>query len=266
MSDYNPQSQPPPEQPAGIETNGTAVPSARRRPPGPAPVVTYTLLGVTVAVYLMQMVSPFLFNGTDLPAAIGLKINEAILKGQIWRLITPVLLHGSILHIGFNMYVLYKWGPELERVYGRQRYILLYFLAGFSGNVMSFLFTPAPSLGSSTAIFGLLSAQAVFFYQNRGLFGQYARRALAELVMLAGINLFIGLSPGIDNWGHIGGLIGGALFAWFAGPLLHVEGIHPAIRLVDTRERGDVWRSALRVALLFAALVIFNFYLHLGVR
>lgn len=238
----------------------------RRRPPGPPPLVTYTLLGATIFVFLLQSISQLLFGGVDFPAALGLKLNDAILEGEVWRLLTPLLLHGSIIHIGFNMYILYKWGPEIERVYGRQRYLMLYLLSGFSGNVMSFLFTPAPSLGASTAIFGLLGAQAVFFYHNRRLFGQYAQRAVTELALLAGINLLIGLSPMIDNWGHVGGLLGGTLFAWFAGPLLRLEETPTLRRLVDIRPKAESWRAAVSVGLLFSALAAFNFFLQGGLR
>jgi len=220
------------------------------------PFVAYTLLGVTVFVFLLQMGSTFLLNGTDYPALLGMKINERIIQGELWRLFTPVFLHStrSILHIVFNMYALYIFGPGLERHFGSLRFLGLYMISGFCGNVASFLLSPAPSLGSSTAIFGLLGAQGAFLYQNRELFGKRAQRALANIITIAGINLFIGLSPGIDNWGHIGGLIGGGLFAWFGGPILRLEGVYPTLRLVDQRETGDVLRVGLIVGVLFAML------------
>ncbi len=224
-----------------------------RQPAGNGPIVVYTLLGVTILVYLAQVGTQFLL-GYDLPAALGVKANELIVSGQFWRLITPMFLHGSILHLGFNMYALYVLGPGLERHYGHGRFLALYMLAGFAGNVFSFMFTIEPSLGSSTAIFGLLGAQGVFLYRNRDLFGNIAQRALMNIVMIAVINLVIGLQPGIDNWGHVGGLIGGALFAWYAGPLFRVEGFYPPYRLVDERDSGDALRAGLAVAALFLFL------------
>jgi rhomboid protease GluP len=134
-------------------------------------------------------------------------------------------------------------------------------LGGFAGNVFSFMFSPAPSLGSSTAIFGLLGAEGVFLYRNQQVFGGMARRALGNIIMIAVINLVIGLQPGIDNWGHMGGLVGGTLFAWLAGPLLRVEGISPAASVVDERE----WRDALLAALvdggLFSFLAVATIYI-----
>ena len=239
----------------------------QRSPEGLArfkPTITYILMGIMVGMFLLQLLSQWLV-GDDLVAYFGLKVNELILDGQFWRLITPMFLHGSILHLGFNLYALYIFGPGLERFYGHWRFLALFFLAGFAGNVFSFLFTDAPSLGSSTAIFGLLGAEGVFLYQNRRVLGSVSQRALMNLVVIGIINLVYGLSPGsgIDNWGHIGGLVGGALFAWFAGPELSVEGIYPYNALVDKRERGDVWRAAISVGLLFAFLVVVTVFLKL---
>jgi rhomboid protease GluP len=219
------------------------------------PTITYTLIGINAAVFLLQLASQT-FAGVDYLAALGMKANNLILQGQYWRLLTPMFLHASILHIGFNMYALFVLGPGLERQYGHGRFLLLFVLSGFAGNVLSFLFSPYPSLGASTAIFGLIGAEIVFFYQNRKIYGQNARRALINIITIAAINLMIGLSPGmnIDNWGHIGGLVGGTLFAWFAGPALKVEGIYPELSVVDSRDSRDVLLAGLGVGLFFLIL------------
>ena len=190
-----------------------------------------------------------------------MKVNELILAGQYWRLLTPMFLHGSILHLGFNMYALYIFGPGLERYYGHGRFILLFVLSGFAGNVFSFTFSASNSLGSSTAIFGLLAAEGVFLYLNQKVFGGVARRALNNIIMIAVVNLIIGLSPGIDNWGHMGGLVGGAIFAFLGGPILQVKGITPNFHIVDTRETSDVVRAALVDIFLFGALALGTIYL-----
>ena len=115
---------------------------------------------------------------------------------------------------------------------------------------MSFLISPQNSLGASTAIFGLLGAEGIFLYQNRQIFGKAAQRALSNVIMIAAVNLLLGLSPGIDNWGHIGGLIGGTLFAWLAGPLFRVEPGLYQVNLVDEHDSADALRAGLSVALL----------------
>lgn len=252
------------------ETEATAPPPEVRRrvavrAPETPPLVTYVLLGLTVLVFLGQLATqnPRLVGG-DLLAALGLKVNEFILEGELWRLFTPMFLHGSILHIGFNMYALYIFGPGLERQFGHTRFLALYFLSGFAGNVASFMFSSAPSLGSSTAIFGLLGAQGVFLYTNRKVFGGVARRALNNIIMIAAINLIIGLNPGIDNWGHMGGLIGGTLFTWLAGPVLRVEGIYPDLEVVDERETREVVLGGLGVSLIFVVLTAATLYLRGG--
>ena len=96
----------------------------RPRPAVRRPVVSYTLLVITAIVFVLQLVSESL-TGTDWPALLGMKVNELIVAGQLWRLITPVLLHGGLLHLGFNMYALYILGPGLERYFGHLRFLAL---------------------------------------------------------------------------------------------------------------------------------------------
>jgi rhomboid protease GluP len=206
---------------------------------------------LTIATYLLQFIFPQIIY-------LGDKNNSLIRDGQLWRLITPVLLHGPVWHIGFNMYALFSLGSGLERRFGHVRFLLLYLLAGFAGNVLSFLITSGNSIGASTSIFGLIAAEGVFLYQNRKLFGEEARQAIGNVVSVAAINLFIGFSSGgyIDNWGHIGGLLGGLIFTWFGGPLWEVEGIYPLLRLVDRRGNSDLLLGAGMVLLLFGGLAV----------
>ena len=219
------------------------------------PWVTYTILIVTVVMYGLQTLSTYL-TGYDWPYLLGGKINEYILTGQVWRLITPVLLHGNVLHIAFNMYALFTIGPGLERFYGSKRYLLLYLLGGYAGNVLSFLLSPNPSLGASTAIFGLVAAEAVFIYRNRMLFGQRARSMLMNLGVVVVVNLVLGLQPGIDNWGHLGGLIGGLIFAWVAGPRYQVQQTLTGLELKDAHANQQAWWGFLLSGGLFTAVVI----------
>jgi len=221
--------------------------------PAATPRVTYTILGVTVAVYLLQLLTQFTV-GYDVPVALGAKANDAIRAGQLWRFFTPMLLHGSILHIGFNMYALFIFGIGLERRYGHGRFLLLYLLSGFAGAVFSFLFSSAYSIGASGAIFGLVSAEGIFLIQNRKLFGSRMRGALNNVIFVVAINLFLGLQPGIDNWGHMGGLMGGLIFAWFAGPHWEVQGISPNLQVVDQREPREIIVGVAVVTIIFGIL------------
>ncbi len=229
------------------------------------PYVTYALIGICVLVYLIQIGTQS-FLGQDIPALWGIKNNDLILQGQVWRLFTPIFLHGSILHIAFNMYALFYIGAMLERFYGRSRYIGLFILSGFAGNVISFMFSSYHSLGSSTSIFGLLGAEGVLIYQNREIFGPIARRALSQVVIIAVVNLIIGLTPGsgIDNWGHIGGLIGGTLFAWFGGPVLRRVGQISPYPVVNTRTEREALIAGTGVGALFFFLTLVAMFVRRG--
>jgi rhomboid protease GluP len=232
--------------------------SVRLSIPRSAPYVTYSIIGITVFIYLLQLLSEYAL-GNDILVLYGARINEAIRAGELWRFLTPALLHGSLPHIAFNMYALLSFGTSLERYFGHGRFFLLYVLSAFAGNVASFLFSPGYSVGASTAIFGLLGAEAVFLIQNRKSFPGQFRSAIGNIIFIAAINLFIiGSLPGIDNWGHVGGLVGGLMFTSFAGPLWEVEGVYPAVQLVDKRPISGVLTGAAMVILVFGGLAMWG--------
>ena len=226
--------------------------------PHSPPYVTYSLIGVTIFIFIAQLACQIILQ-FDLPVALLAKSNELIRAGQFWRLVTPALVHGSIAHIGFNMYALLSFGGGLERHFGRARFLLLYALGAFGGNVMSFLFTDQISVGASTAIFGLIGAEAVFLVQNRKLFAHQFRSAIGNVIFIIFVNLFLGLAPSIDNWGHIGGLITGLMFTSFAGPMWEVQGIPPMLQLADVRESREVLTGAAVTFVIFSALAAWGF-------
>jgi len=234
--------------------------------PSLVPKVTYTLIGFTVFVYVLQLLSVAVFGyaagQVDWLEVYGARFNAAIRMGELWRFITPVFLHGSMPHIFFNMYALFSIGSFMEKQFGYGRFALLYFLGAFSGNVFSFLLTGENgySVGASTAVFGLVAAQLIFFYQNRKLFGSFARQAISNSVFIIAINLFIGLSPGIDNWGHVGGLLGGAIFAWFASPRWEVVGTSFGLKLQDQREFREIVLGAGLVVIIFGMLAVWGMF------
>ncbi len=168
------------------------------------PVVTYTLIGVTAAIFLMQF-------ATGINAAAGdwgmWPVGIAI-DGEWWRLVTAAFLHGSWLHLAFNMYVLFALGPTLERILGHGRYLILYVLAALGGGVASYVFSDirTVSVGASGAIFGLMGALIVA--------GRRLRYDITQVLVLLGINVVIGfISPGVDWRAHLGGLVTGAAVA-----------------------------------------------------
>jgi rhomboid protease GluP len=201
---------PPPEPPP---------PRVRLRIPGvEQPWLTYGLLVVNLLVFgLTELV------GQDVVFGWGAKSNPEIWAGQYWRLVTPIFLHAGVLHLAFNNYALYVIGPQIERPFGHVRFLGIYMLAGVAGTLASLIFSQAQSVGASGAIFGLIGAMIVFLYQNRTLFGPAGQTGLRSVIWLTVINLLISFAPGIDLWGHAGGLMGGLLLTLGIGPRYAVE-------------------------------------------
>jgi membrane associated rhomboid family serine protease len=194
---------------------------ARARSDGmPQPIVTYALLAVTISIG----VSMFLFGQDQMWVDLFALDKRAIyLDHEYWRLLTVVLVHGSLIHLGFNMYALWIIGPLVEALYGSPRYLGMYLLCGAAGSAVSyvfwapgqeggFLFTPvALSVGASGAVFGLFGALLVADRVHKPALTRNARNITMQIGVLIAINLVIGFSlPGIDNAAHIGGLIAGA--------------------------------------------------------
>lgn len=232
------------------------------------PIVTYVLIGVTVFVFVLQLLSALVFK-FDWVMAWGIKSNVLIIDyKQYWRFITPVFLHSNplaslsgmemtaIMHIAFNMYALFRIGPFLEKLYGHWRFLMLYLLSGFGGVVFSFIFSDYNSIGASTAVFGLFGAQAIFFFLNKQLFKNNAKGALQQIVTLVIINFVIGLSPGIDNWGHLGGFVTGLACAFYAGPVIEIVDEISHYGLKDTRTNMRCALTALAIFLVLVLLLV----------
>jgi len=141
------------------------------------------------------------------------------------------------------MYSLYAIGPIVERFFGAGRTLTLYLLSGIAGVVLSLSFSPYPSVGASGAIFGLLGSLGAFLFANRSTFGQAGRIQLRQIILVALLNLGLGLSPGIDNWGHLGGLLFGTVFTWFIGPDLQFvrDELTDRVYLTDRRPWRKIW-------------------------
>ena len=176
------------------------------------------LLCLNVAVYILQLLS------RDWLLIAGAKVNGMILTGQYYRLLTPIFLHGGLIHLLCNSLSLNAVGPLVEMLFGTERLVTTYLIAGIGGNLASFYFGPpaAMSVGASGAIFGLVGALAVFLLRHRELYGERSERMLNAIMQTCVINLLIGLIPGsrIDNWGHLGGAVAGAAMGYLTGPNL----------------------------------------------
>ncbi len=197
-----------------------------------APVVTYSLIGITLAVFVLQLIP-------------GLAITDRLLYAGVysipgnlepWRMITSVFVHstGLIFHVLLNMYTLWIFGQLLEGLLGRWRFLALYLISGLGGSIgVLWLSDPRVGVvGASGAIFGLMGA---FLVIQRRLGGQ-----TTQLFVLLGINLVIGFVPGFNvAWqAHLGGLVTGALVG---------------LVFVETRKRSQ---QALQVWLLVGVVAV----------
>ena len=190
------------------------------------PPVTMTVLALSVGLFIVGAVVPGLTG--ILRAYLG-QINEAITAGQLWRPVTAAFLHGDFMHIAFNMYALYLFGPPLERDVGSPAFAAMYVASAIAGGAAYYLLVPFGfAVGASGAIFGLFGAFLVASY--RGRHTQVGRASLRQLLILLGINLVIGFVPGLGiAWqAHLGGLLAGALIAT-AWTMPGVRG-NPALR------------------------------------
>jgi rhomboid protease GluP len=172
------------------------------------PALTYFFIILQVMVYIFL---EFKGGSTNTSTLIkyGAKFNPLILDGEWWRFITPIFLHIGFLHLIMNTLALYYLGTAVERIYGNFRFLFIYLFAGLSGSIASFIFSPNLSAGASGAIFGCFGALLYFSVIYPKLF--FRTMGINIFVVLA-INLSLGFTmPGIDNAGHIGGLVGGFL-------------------------------------------------------
>lgn len=180
------------------------------------PIVTYSLIFICILVFILMYV---LGNGsTDNYTLLvfGANVDTLTKNGDYYRLFTSMFLHIGILHLLCNMYSLYIIGKEVENVFGKVKYLIIYLLSGIAGSILSLAFNHNTiCAGASGAIFGLLGALIYFGYYYRTYLGATLTRSIIPVIVL---NLIIGFtSSGIDNAAHIGGLVGGILIAMAVG-------------------------------------------------
>ncbi len=182
------------------------------------PYVTFTLIGLNVGTYLLQLLLGGQLNGTgNWIYEHGVLVSRAlgsdgqligVAEGEWWRLITAAFLHYGIIHLGLNMLVLWFIGPALEDYFGHGRYLLVYVVSGLAGSAGALVWSPnALTVGASGAIWGLMGAALILEWRRVYVFGG---QALGLVVLNLALTFLI---PGISIGGHIGGLIGGGAAA-----------------------------------------------------
>ena len=194
--------------------------SVRRSTSAVAAPATMVLIALNVAVYVITAAQG---GGINLPG--GQLFSDwalngaAVSNGEWWRLVTAMFLHGSLLHLAFNMFALYWLGTIIEQALGTPRFLLVYVVSGLAGSAGALWFSSAfaVTVGASGAIFGLIGALLILEYLATG-------SLLGQAMILILVNFaFTFAVPGISKGGHIGGLLGGivatyALMRYRGGP------------------------------------------------
>ncbi len=149
-------------------------------------------------------------------AEFGAKYGPLMMQGEWWRLVTAGFLHGGILHILMNMWVLFDLGAQTEEMYGTSRYLAIYFVGTVTGFLASFFWAPmVPSVGASAGICGLIGAMIALGVRDRTSFGADIRKFYMRWVIY--LLIFGLLFPQTDNAAHLGGLAGGFAVGYVAG-------------------------------------------------
>ena len=169
---------------------------------GGAGRVSMILIGINIAAYVAQIATG------DRDGAIfddGAMWGYGVAAGDWWRLVTSAFLHGSVLHLAFNMYALYLFGPFVERALGTWRFIVAYLTAAMVGSVFVYLLADPRinTIGASGAVFGLFAMALLLLLR--------ARQDVRSLLVLLAINAVISLTGSISWQGHLGGFVGGLL-------------------------------------------------------
>ncbi|MDP4181066.1 MAG: rhomboid family intramembrane serine protease [Bacillota bacterium] len=177
------------------------------------PVITFLLIAVNVIVWALTNIYAAK-SGKDineLQNLLGAKDNARIINGEIYRLIAPIFLHANLEHLVYNSLALYMVGINCERIFGHLKFTGIYFISGIIGYIASFMFTPNMAVGASGAIMGLFGAMLYFGILRPKIFARYFAVNVIVIVVMTLLNGFT--KSGIDNYAHIGGLIGGFLAA-----------------------------------------------------
>ncbi len=184
--------------------------------------------------------------------------------GQYWRILTGASLHGGLIHLAFNCYALYVLGKLVETLSNRAHLAIVFLLAAIGGGILSLVFLPdTPSVGASGGIIGFLGYMTVYGFKRRKLLPDgFLKNMLFNIGFMAFVGISLNLSqsenvPKIDNFGHLGGLIVGALYG-----LVQI----PSDLYKDPRETGNLTTIFGYVALgIFILTCAFSALLLLGV-
>ena len=181
------------------------------------PLVTYVIIAICVIMFLLCYVMGDGAEDVSTLLMFGANSSNFTKNGQLYRLFTCIFLHAGIIHLLCNMYSLYVIGPQIESFFGKLKYIFIFCFSGICGSILSLAFAKdyLVSVGASGAIFGLLGSILYFGYHYRVYLGNALKSQIVPVIIL---NLMLGfMISGIDNFAHIGGLVGGVFASMAVG-------------------------------------------------
>ncbi|CAN8232960.1 unnamed protein product [Cochlearia groenlandica] len=222
------------------------------------------LASINVGVCLFEAASPIRNNDMgllSLPLLYGAKINHLIMAGEWWRLVTPMFLHSGIPHVALSSWALLTFGPKVCRDYGLFTFCLIYILGGVSGNFLSFLHTPDPTVGGTGPAFALIGAWLVDQSQNKEMVKTDEYEDLFQkAIIMSGLGLILSHFGPIDDWTNLGALIVGTVYGFFTCPVLQLksgsERQEGAVTIGPEKQNsGDPCKSFL-VFIVFVAVIM----------
>lgn len=223
-------------------------------------IVTLSLILINLVVYVIEILNSglsFSISGRVLLEMGAMYAPAVQSAADLYRFVTPMFLHVDFMHIAFNMVALYSVGGALERVLGKGNFLLLYFVAGITGNVVSYVVdvyftgTATLSAGASTSVFGLFVAVALLALLYKGN-RRYFINLSKSMLIIIGINVaYTFLVPEISISGHLGGALGG-LIAMFMIPSKNLR-VHAVVRVLVAL----AWVAALVYLLIDRGIIAF---------
>ena len=192
--------------------------------------LTWILLGAILAVFGLEVLTGATADGRAL-VRLGANVPQLVWQGEWWRLVSAIFLHGGVLHLLLNAWALYQLGGLFEAWMGSGRMALVWFVTGIAGSLASLFFLRGGlSVGASGAIFGILGALVGVLLRRRDRLRPQAKQLLMQLLMWAGINVFLGFStPNIDNAAHLGGAAAGLCLGLALRPRWEREPAEPPL-------------------------------------
>ncbi|KAL3630328.1 hypothetical protein CASFOL_023312 [Castilleja foliolosa] len=186
------------------------------------------LVSINIAVFLFELAAPVKssdFVLVSLPMVYGAKINNLILTGEWWRLVTPIFLHSGIFHIALGIWALYTFGLEVSREYGSFTFLLIYILGGISGNLISFLHTPETTIGGTGPVFAIIGAWLIYQVQNKDVIARddKSERLFQNAIITTALGFVLSSFGPIDDWAHFAAAFTGVAYGFVTCPSLQVK-------------------------------------------